>query len=280
MTDATAAALADFSATWPVEELRTDRSQQAALGRAREAIPGLGPLLDEAVTLLRASLAVVVEGFPLDAGALVISAAALGEVDPSYNGPKPDSLVHHVVDSEARPYRDPDPLHTDSPLLPLPHAYLGLLCVRPSPAGDGRTVLVTAAEVAAKIADRGHLRALQDPCYPFAVPSGSGSDEPSVTTHPILTTTGGDATVRYCPVRVPAGVRRAGRALDDEHVSALRAFERVLEEQHLPVVFPLRAGELLLLDNRRLLHGRTDVGPEGVGRHVMRVKVHSRDEQR
>ncbi|MFV0131637.1 TauD/TfdA family dioxygenase [Streptomyces sp. HMX112] len=278
MTDSTAAALADFSATWPAEELKNERTQQEALRRAREAIPELQRLLDEAVTVLRASLAVVVEGFPTHAGALVITAAALGEVDPSYNGPNPDSLVHDVVDSEARPYRDPDPFHTDSPLLPHPHAYLGLLCVRPSPAGDGQTVLVSAADVTAEIADHSHLRALQDPCYPFAVPPEAGSDEPSVTTHPILTMSGGGATVRYCPVRVPAGLKLAGHALDDEHISALHSFERALEEQHLSTVFPLRAGELLLLDNRRLLHGRTDVGPEGFGRHLMRVKVHSRGE--
>jgi alpha-ketoglutarate-dependent taurine dioxygenase len=275
MTDSTAVALAEFSSTRRSEELKSERAQQAAIRRAREEIPELHRLLDEAVTALRTSLAVIVEGFPLDATALVIAAGALGRVDPSYNGPNPDSLVHDVVDSEARPYRDPDPFHTDSPLLAHPHAYLGLLCVRPSPAGDGRTVLVSAADVAAEIADHGHLLALQDPCYPFAVPRASENDEPSITTRPILTTSGGDATVRYCPVRVTAGVEQAGHALDDEHVDALRAFERALETQHLPTTFLLRAGELLLLDNRRLLHGRTDVGPQGVGRHLMRVKVHA-----
>ncbi|MEU8540372.1 TauD/TfdA family dioxygenase [Streptomyces sp. NPDC048717] len=280
MKDSTAAALADLGSTWPVEKLQNERTQQAALRRAREAIPELHQLLDEAVTAVHASLAVVFEGFPLDASALVVTAAAFGEVDPSYNGPNPDSLVHDVVDSEARPYRDPDPFHTDSPLLPRPHAYLGLLCVRPSPAGDGQTVLVSAADVAAEIADRSHLRALQDPCYPFAVPRESGSDGPSVTTHPILTVSGEGTAVRYCPVRVPAGLEQAGHSLDDEHVSALRAFERALEAQHLSAVFPLRAGELLVLDNRRLLHGRTDVGPEGVGRHLMRVKVHDLGGQR
>ncbi|MEU1146147.1 TauD/TfdA family dioxygenase [Streptomyces sp. NPDC005863] len=278
MTDSTAAALAEFSATWRPEELKSEQTQQAALRRAREEIPELHRLLDEAVTALRASLAVVIENFPLDATALVIAAGAVGRVDPSYNGPRPDSLVHDVVDSEARPYRDPDPFHTDSPLLARPHACLGLLCVRPSPAGDGQTVLVSAADVAAEIADPGHLRALQDPCYPFAVPPEPGSDEPSITTHPILEMSGGGTTVRYCPVRVTAGVERAGHALDDEHVGALRAFERALDTRHLPTVFLLRAGELLLLDNRRLLHGRTDVGPEGFGRHLMRVKVHDLEE--
>ncbi|MFH8409877.1 TauD/TfdA family dioxygenase [Streptomyces sp. NPDC018019] len=277
MTDATAAALTDFSSAWQAAELKGGEAQQAALRRAREEIPALHRLVDEAVTALRASLAVVVENFPLDATALVVTAGALGRVDPSYNGPAPDTLVHDVVDSEARPYRDPDPFHTDSPLQARPHAYLGLLCVRPSPAGDGQTVLVSAADVAAEIADPGHLRALQDPCYPFAVPQEPGNAESSITTQPILTMSGEDVTVRYCPVRVAAGMELAGHALDAEHVDALGAFERALEAEHLLTVFLLRAGELLLLDNRRLLHGRTDVGPTGTGRHLMRVKVHTAD---
>ncbi|WP_221354524.1 TauD/TfdA family dioxygenase [Streptomyces beigongshangae] len=282
MTDSAAAALADFSSTRQPEELMTEQAQQAALRRARGEIPELHRLLDEAVTALRTSLAVVVENFPPDATALAVAATALGRVDPSCNGPVPDTLVHDVVDSEARPYRDPDPFHTDSPLQAEPHAYLGLLCVRPSPAGDGRTVLVSAADVAAEIADDGRLRALQAPRYPFAVPrepgepGEPGGDGSSVTTHPILTVSGEDVTVRYCPVRVTAGVRSAGHALDAEHVDALGAFERALEAPRLPTVFLLRAGELLLLDNRRLLHGRTDVGPSGVGRHLMRVKVRTR----
>ncbi|MFH8347380.1 TauD/TfdA family dioxygenase [Streptomyces sp. NPDC018045] len=273
MADSTGAALADFSSAWRTDELKSEHTQQAALRRARTEIPELRGLLDEAVAALHASLALVIEGFPLDTAALAIAAGALGRVDPSHNGPNPDTLVHDVVDSEARPYRDPDPFHTDSPLLAHPHAYLGLLCVRPSPAGDGHTVLVSAADIAAEIADRSHLRALQDP-YPFALPRTPGNDEPSITAHPILTMSDGDVTVRYCPVRVAAGAELAGHTLDAEHADALGAFERALDTQHLPTTFLLRAGELLLLDNRRLLHGRTDVGPAGVGRHLKRVKVH------
>ncbi|MFD7710177.1 TauD/TfdA family dioxygenase [Streptomyces sp. NPDC059785] len=274
LTGAAIAALADLGPARRLEQLSGERAQQEALGRARATSPELRRLLADAVTAVRTSLAVVVEGFPLDATALVVAAAALGRVDPHHNGPVPDTLVHHVVDSEARPYRDPDPFHTDSPLLAHPHAYLGLLCVRPSPTGDGRTALVSAADVTAEIADHGHRRALQDPCYPFAVPHPPATAPPSATTHPILTVSDdGDTAVRYCPVRVTAGVRLPGHALDARHADALHAFERALARQHLPTVFLLRTGDLLLLDNRRLLHGRTDVGPAGTGRHLMRVKV-------
>ncbi|WP_461010112.1 TauD/TfdA family dioxygenase [Streptomyces capparidis] len=273
MTDATAAALAGFCSAWQAAELGNARTQREILGLARERIPEFGRLLDGAVAAVRRELAVVVGNVPLDDTALVVVAAALGAVDPSHNGPEPDTVVHDVVDSAARPYRDPDPLHTDSPLLPRPHAHLGLLCVRPSPTGDGQTVLARAADVAAALAGTGHLRALQDPRYPFAVPGAAGKDGPAVVTHPILTVSGGDTAVRYCPVRVADGVRLAGPALDAEHVAAFHAFRRALDAPHLGSVFLLGAGDLLLLDNRRLLHGRTDVSPNGATRHLKRVKV-------
>ncbi|GCD40894.1 TauD/TfdA family dioxygenase [Streptomyces paromomycinus] len=273
--DPTAVALAEFKPVRQPAELRSERIQQEAVRRARDEVPGLHRLLDEAAATVRASLAVIIENFPLDTVSLVTAAGALGRVDPTNNGPAPDTLVHHVIDSAARPYRDADPFHTDSPLQERPHAYLGLLCVRPSPTGDGRSVLVSAADIAAAITSHEHLRALQDPCYPFAVPPATRSDKPSTVTYPILTRSGEDFTVRYCPVRVAAGVQLARHALDTEHADALQAFERALEAQHLPTAFLLRAGELLLLDNRRLLHGRTDVGPAGVTRHLMRVKVHA-----
>lgn len=277
MTDSTAGALARFSSAWQPEELRTGQAQQAALRRARDEVPELRDLLDKAVAAARSALAVIIGNFPVDDAALAIAAGAFGTVDASYNGPKPDTLVHDVVDSAARPYRDPDPFHTDSPLLPHPHAYLGLLCVRPSPNGDGQTVLVRAADLAAELAGQSCLRPLRDPCYPFAVPQGPGAERPEVITNPIITVSEGDATVRYCPVRVAAGVHLVGHSLDSEHLNALHTFERTLLRPDLTAVFLLRAGDLLLLDNRRLLHGRTDVRPDGAGRHLKRVKVHASD---
>ncbi|MFI9235607.1 TauD/TfdA family dioxygenase [Streptomyces sp. NPDC053079] len=277
MTDSTAGALARFSSAWQPEELRTGPAQQAALRRAHDEVPELRDLLDTAVAAARSELAVIIENFPIDDAALAIAAGAFGTVDASYNGPNPDTLVHDVVDSAARPYRDPDPFHSDSPMLPHPHAYLGLLCVRPSPNGDGQTVLVRAADIATELAGQNLLQPLRDPCYPFAVPQGPGAERSEVITHPIIAMSEEGTTVRYCPVRVAAGVQLAGHALDSEHLDALHTFERTLQRPDLTAVFMLRAGDLLLLDNRRLLHGRTDVRPDGASRHLKRVKVHAFD---
>ncbi|MFV0131549.1 TauD/TfdA family dioxygenase [Streptomyces sp. HMX112] len=277
MTDSTAEALARFSSAWQPKELKDGQTQQVALRRARADIPELGDLLDKAVTAAHSALAVIIGNFPIDDAALTIAAGAFGTVDASCNGPNPDTLVHNVVDSEARPYRDPDPFHTDSPLLPRSHAYLGLLCVQPSPNGDGQTILMRAVDIAAELARRSRLGPLRDPCYPFAVPQAPGSEGPVPIANPIITMSEGDVTVRYCPVRVAAGVRLAGHELDSEHLTALRTFERTLRRPDLAAVFMLHAGDLLLLDNRRLLHGRTDVHPDGAGRHLKRVKVHASD---
>ncbi|MFH8295436.1 TauD/TfdA family dioxygenase [Streptomyces sp. NPDC018059] len=273
MSNSIGEALARFSSARHADQLRDEGVQRAVLDSAREEVAGLGDLLDTAAAAVRSAHAVIIENFPVDDIALAVAASALGRADAGYNGPRPDTLVHDVVDSAVRPYRDPDPLHTDSPMLRRPHAYLALLCVRPSPNGDGETVLVRAADVADELAGQDRLRPLCDPCYPFAVPHDPGAQRPVVITNPILTSAEGSTTVRYCPVRVTAGVQLAGHRLDAQHLDALRAFEHTLQRPELTTSFLLRAGDLLLFDNQRLLHGRTDVRPAGASRHLKRIKL-------
>ena len=84
-----------------------------------------------------------------------------------------------------------------------------------------------------------------------------------------------DATVRFRPTRVRAGLRLKPQALDADHLAALHAFEAVLRLPHLTTVILMQGGDLLLLDNRRILHGRTAIEPGGGVRHLKRVKVHA-----
>lgn len=77
------------------------------------------------------------------------------------------------------------------------------------------------------------------------------------------------------PTRVRAGLRLRPDALDARHRAALAAFEAVLTEPGLATRVLLGASDLLLLDNRRALHGRTPVAPGGNDRHLKRVKVHA-----
>lgn len=64
----------------------------------------------------------------------------------------------------------------------------------------------------------------------------------------------------FVPLQPPEGL--------DAYYRARRAFDRLLRSPEFEMRFPLAPGELLMMDNRRLLHGRTGFDPaEGV-RHL------------
>jgi len=272
-----AAVLAASSSQWRLDDLECAEAQQHALSHACDRAPLLRAVLDAATTAVRHSGAVLVEGFPPEGVALVVFASTLGEVNPTYNGPAPGRLVHELI--AAAPYRrDADPLHTDSVFIDRQHAYIGLVCVQPSPTSDGQTVLMRAVDIASALDGQGnHLRLLQDTCYPFAEPPPKerGAGPPVVHFGSIMHVADEDATVRFRPTRVRAGLRLKPQALDIDHLAALHAFEAILRLPHLTTVILLRAGDLLLLDNRRILHGRTAIEPGGGVRHLKRVKVHA-----
>ncbi|MFF4607846.1 TauD/TfdA family dioxygenase [Streptomyces sp. NPDC001339] len=274
MPAATAAAFSDSSAAWRLSDLERVDIQREAWAHSCDRAPGLAAVMADAAEAVHDHGAVVVEGVPPRDNTLVLAGHPLGTADPEYNGPAPGTLVHDLVAGGGRGL--PDPLHTDASFLARPQAYIAMICVRPSPAGDGRTLLARAVDVADILADRGgHLRLLADPCFPFAVPPmpDPRPDDPVVRLGSVLVTDSGDARARYRPTRVAPGLRLAPDAVDDEHLAALRSFENALEQERIDRSVLLRSGELLLLDNRRVLHGRSPVGPAGHTRHLKRVKL-------
>ncbi len=54
----------------------------------------------------------------------------------------------------------------------------------------------------------------------------------------------------------------------DAYYRARRAFDHLLRSPEFEIRFPLSAGELLMMDNRRLLHGRTGFDPSEGVRHL------------
>jgi gamma-butyrobetaine dioxygenase len=54
----------------------------------------------------------------------------------------------------------------------------------------------------------------------------------------------------------------------DGYYRARRAFDHLLRSPRFEIRFLLDAGELLLMDNRRLLHGRTGFDPAEGLRHL------------
>ncbi|MFJ4656827.1 TauD/TfdA family dioxygenase [Nocardia sp. NPDC088792] len=277
MTPGTRTALVEFTDTWSIQELEQPDVQQRALTEARAAVPGLETLLSEAIDAVHRTGAVIVGGFPGASAALVVFASALGEVNAAFNGPEPGTLVHDLV-AVADRQRRADPPHNDSVFLERPHAYIGLVCVRPSSSRDGLTMLIRAGDLEAALLERGvDVSLLRDPCFPFAEPDPKDPEagEPAVHLRPLLSGTGASATVLWRPTRVRAGLEMRPDALDAAHRAALDAFAAALEDPALATLTMLDEGDLLLLDNRGVLHGRTPIAAGGQDRHLKRVKIHA-----
>lgn len=168
----------------------------------------------------------------------------------------------------------PFPPHTDSTFLPEPHARIALGCVRAPDAGGGKSCVVAAEDLAQELARRhgeDTVQALGEPAFPFEVHEPGGGKE--VRLLAILEDgRDGRRRVRYRLDSIVRTLRESGLVLAARHGAALNALEEVLGDPALQTTHALRPGEVLIVDNRRMLHGRTAID-EGAPRLLRRIKL-------
>ena len=145
--------------------------------------------------------------------------------------------------------------HTDNPYRdPVPTLQL-LHCLSSSAAG-GDSVVVDGFEVAAHLraAAPGPFDLLARVPVPFRFSDGEAD---LATEQPILTLdVRGDVTAIRLNNRSKAPLR-IDPALVEDWYAAYRAFARMLEDPAWQIRFKLEPGDLFVVDNRRVLHGRT-----------------------
>ena len=271
------AALAATPGRWSLEQLADGRSQQRALDQLCAEVLSLRTALAAAAESLGREGAVVVEAVPTADSALVITASAMGVASTEDNG-SPGRLVWDVRPGSASStvrsqLPDAFPLHTDSAHLQRPHAVVGLACVEPSRDGGGLSLLVPAARLidTLRAQDQEHqARLLQHSCFPFASVSKDGRP---VHLRSILSVADRCVEVRYREPLLRWGLQLSPRPLGAAYERALEVLDAVLRQPSLPIPLLLKANDFLLFDNRRMLHGRTAMGPRS-SRHLKRLKLH------
>jgi hypothetical protein len=148
--------------------------------------------------------------------------------------------------------------HTDQAAAPEPLLahLLALWCLTPARSG-GETILASghALHDALLAHDRRLVAALHEP-VPFARDDDGTSDADPVRS-PVFQPRGGMVRVRYNEYFVRRGVDRTGEQLTRHQRAALDACEAILATGRLDQVVPLGAGDLLLVDNRFVMHNRT-----------------------
>ncbi|MCX5202754.1 TauD/TfdA family dioxygenase [Streptomyces sp. NBC_00237] len=141
--------------------------------------------------------------------------------------------------------------HTDRAGPPGPPRLLALLCVRPAPTG-GESFLISGSTV------HDRLAATRPGELPLLYGDFHFGTEPGLArTGPVFARCDDRLTVHYNRHQIERGHRAAGDPLGTDRTRALDAFDALLADASLLLRVSLRRGDLLLLDNTSVLHGRT-----------------------
>ncbi|MFG1684080.1 TauD/TfdA family dioxygenase [Nonomuraea sp. NPDC049269] len=162
-----------------------------------------------------------------------------------------------VTTGENQPRRGMDDqglaFHTDRGGPPGPPHLVGLLCLRAAVRG-GESLMVSGHSV--------HDRLLEE--RPDLLPElyedfhfGAGTVTDFDRVYPVFERRAGRVRVQYNRHWIERGQEAAGKPLTPGAVAALDAFDEILTDQGLVLRFSLRPGDLLLVNNDVVLHGRT-----------------------
>jgi alpha-ketoglutarate-dependent taurine dioxygenase len=150
-------------------------------------------------------------------------------------------------------------LHTDGAEAPHPvPEYFALLCARQAEQG-GALQLVHVRDVCRRLADRPDLlAALREPFH-FDRRGDEAPGEPPTTRKAVLFDDDGEPGVTYLRKYIEAGHARDDVPdLTPRQVAALDALDEAIADPGLILEGTMRAGELAIFANRRVLHGRTE----------------------
>jgi hypothetical protein len=136
--------------------------------------------------------------------------------------------------------------HTDSSFFPDPHELVAFQMAVPDPSG-GESFMIAACDVIAALDVETRDR-LREPVFPFA-----GAPLP------ILTGSETDPKIRYYRRQIEEEAAATSTPLSPAHTASLDALDAVLERRGLQHRFRLEAGEIVLMNNLRVLHGRTSM---------------------
>ena len=179
-------------------------------------------------------------------------ASRIGSLDLCIPGELSGPPVMHLMFNEAKaPQRDRPayfsneafPLHSDLAYVFNPPRYLFTLCLQPDRNGGGLTILSDCTQ-AWQALSLEHKRQLEEPQFQFRNPPNT---PPGGTGRlPVFLVADDWSMFRY---------RRDSMTYDSHAADAIASFSDALDECAFSV--PLCSGDLLIVDNHRILHGRT-----------------------
>lgn len=162
-------------------------------------------------------------------------------------------------------------MHTDSQYIDEPEDKFVLSCIRPDAPGRGTTEFLDGRKLRSEVEENhpGLLEVLQQP-FPFRVPTvfteKLRDDMPEIIWRPILE----DGRIRYRHDTIINALQVDGVELDIQRVRAIEELATIIDGMPR-VQHHLMPGEIAIVDNRRMLHARTDF--DDPGRVLLRVRM-------
>ena len=154
----------------------------------------------------------------------------------------------------------PLPPHTDSSYMPRPHELVAFQCIIPDHTG-GESVLIPIADLLQRL-DGEVMEQLRAPVYPFGAHP-----------YPILMGETGNEQIRYYRAQIDRILEAGASPLSDNHRTAIETLDAVLQQTDQFSQFRLQAGQIVLMHNHKVLHGRTGFSPDS-DRLLYRVRLH------
>ena len=152
--------------------------------------------------------------------------------------------------------------HTDGTFLPRPYDMLILQCVLPDEIG-GETILVAIDDIIAKLSSH-QIYSLREAAFPFGG-----------LIAPVLSGPLSGQDIRYYRGQIDHSYEKGIARPQRGAVETLEFLDQILRDPGAQFQFKLAAGDVLIVNNKKTLHGRTGL-PEDSERLLFRSRIFSR----
>ncbi len=170
-------------------------------------------------------------------------------------------------------HNDEAPFHTDSQYRQEPENYQALYAIKKADCGGGLSSIITLKSIL-KVLDahpngKELRRIFTEVDLPFAVPTVF-KKEPDNDKEVIYGKVLGDNKIRYRYDTLMKGLEYSPGALSDEQIEMITYFEKLVNEDHESESYMLENGDMLVLNNRRVMHKRSAFSDWN--RHLLRIR--------
>lgn len=168
-------------------------------------------------------------------------------------------------------------MHTDSQYSDKPEHYFGLLTLHKADCGGGESMLLSLEDILLELrkvdVDGKHETVLRDTRFPFIVPNvfrKIGEAKAEYNFGPILR----DNEIRFRVDTFEKAILASPDLCSEEQLNAYRVLKDIVLNSKFIKTLYLEARDLILMNNRTMLHGRTEFSDNK--RHLLRIRFNAK----